>query len=84
MMTIVYNDQKVVCRITKSEVVEDLIREYRENCDSVMGEMLNSTQIHGASVQDVVDIFASTMAIIEDDIVIQVVEGVNVVRGVED
>lgn len=53
----------------KNDVVEAIIDEYHRN-DVCIGELMNQIQVHGLSTQDVVDVFAKVMNIIEGDEVI--------------
>ena len=64
-------DGKFIDCSSKSDAVYQLIDEYRENSETCIGEMLSSTEIHGLSVQDVVDVFALVMFKMENDEVTQ-------------
>lgn len=57
--------------LTKEGIVEILIKEYIDNSDNCIGEMLYVTQINGLSVQDTVDVFAKIMFEMESDELIQ-------------
>jgi hypothetical protein len=55
---------------SKEHAVNSIISDYHLY-DVCIGEVLGSVEIQGASVQDVVDIFAKVMYIVEEDEVIQ-------------
>jgi hypothetical protein len=65
---------------SKEDCVIAIIEEYKR-FDSCIGDLLYSIGIVGFSVQDVVDIFATVMHKIEDDLLIQIVDNEPVVRG---
>jgi len=54
----------------KADTVKAIIEEYKRH-DICIGELLHSLEIRGLSIQDVVDVFAKVMNIIEGDEVIQ-------------
>ena len=58
----------------KQDVVEAILEEYRAH-DICLGELLEGLEIDGLSVQDVVDIFAKVMHIVEADEVVQYLNG---------
>jgi hypothetical protein len=55
---------------SKEHAVNAIISDYHQY-DVCIGEVLGSVEIQGASVQDVVDIFARVMHILEEDELIQ-------------
>lgn len=65
------NKQIISGNLSKEGIVEILIKEYIDNCDNCIGEMLYVTQINGLSVQDTVDVFAKIMFEMESDELIQ-------------
>lgn len=65
---------------TIEEAVSEIIDYYRINCDSVIGEMLTYTQVLGISIDQIVDMYGYIMSRIENDTLIQMVEGEEVIR----
>ena len=57
--------------ISKEDIVNVIVKEYRENSNNCIGEMLDTTEISGLSVQDTVDVFAKVMYEVENDELVQ-------------
>lgn len=55
---------------SKDDVVESILKDYTLYSVCI-GELLNSVEIQGLNVQDVVDIFAKVMYIVEEDELVQ-------------
>ena len=67
----------------EQDCITAIMEEYRRH-DVCIGEMLYRICIVGFSVQEVVDIFATIMYRIEEDLLIQIVEGEPVRRSLKE
>lgn len=58
--------------VSKEDIVDTIIKEYKDNSENCIGEMLDITEINGLSVQDTVDVFAKVMYEVELDELVQI------------
>ena len=76
-----YEGTTVNCEASIDDVVEAIIEEYQTN-DVSIGEILSSISVHGLSVEDVVTVYARTCERVEEDKVIRIADGENILLSV--
>lgn len=80
LVRVIIEDGLDVCVKTLDEAVSEILKYYETKSKVCIGELLSYTQIHGVSIDKLVDVYGYIMSKVENDILIHLVEGEGVTR----
>lgn len=80
MIKVYFEDNRCVKCDDVNEIIDAIIKEYRNNCDVCIGEMLCSVIIDRLPIDTILDIYGRVIYEIEGDELIHIRDGEETIR----